>query len=189
VTTETERPEGLKKTDVVPRVFIVGTGESGKTLLAKSIAADLDRKGYFVTVYDPMLSDWGEAAFVTDDIMLFMEEMIRIHDAHEKQAIFIDEADGALSIGDKQNHWLLTRGRHYVNAIYVITQRPALVSPTIRTQCNELYCFKVARDDARKLSEDFAHDGITAAPELVQGEYLHCYWHEKKKALDKGKVF
>ena len=174
---------------MTPRVFIVGASETGKSLLAKSVAREMDARGEIVTVYDPVLSDWSENAFVTDNPDLFFEELAKVHSGGNPQLVFIDEADTLLSISEKQNHWMLTRGRHYGFTTYVITQRPALVAPTIRAMCNELFCFQISKDDAKLLAGDFAHEGILQAPELRQGEFLHCYWRDKNKVVDKGRIF
>lgn len=172
-----------------PRILIVGTGESGKSLLAKTMAKHFESGGYRVTVYDPIETEWSENAFVTSDINEFFEHVQDVGASGELQAVFVDEADTILSISDKANHWLLTRGRHMNITSIVITQRPKLVAPTVRTQCNELYCFKVARDDAKCVSEDFAHEDLMQAPDLIQGEYLRCYWKDKNKTVDKGRIF
>lgn len=174
---------------VTPRILIVGCSESGKSTLAKAMARNLEKRGVTVTVYDPINSEWSPEAFVTYDQKEFFEEVKQSHASGEKQVAFMDEADTLLSVADKQNHWILTRGRHYAIMPVPITQRPALVAPTVRGQCNELYCFAVSKPDAKLLAEDFAHDGLLAAPSLNQGEYLHCHWVNKQKVVDKGKIF
>ena len=176
-------------TSMTPRILIVGSSETGKSLLAKSIAREMESRGIIVTVYDPVMSEWSEHAFVTHDEAAFLEELKSNYESGEPQAVFIDEADTLLSISHKHNHWILTRGRHFGLHPYVITQRPALVAPTVRSQCNELYCYRVSKDDAILLADDFAHEGIKDATELNQGEYIHCYWRDKKKVVDKGKIF
>lgn len=177
------------KAVLTPRILIVGTGESGKSLLAKSMAAHYEKSGLAVTVFDPIMTEWSADAFVTFDEPEFFEEIQKSYNEELTQAVFVDEADTLFSIGQKENFWLLTRGRHFKLYMHVITQRPALVAPTIRSQCNELYVFRVSKADAKLLAEDFAHEGVLEATELQQGEYLHVYWKDKKKALDKGKIF
>jgi DNA helicase HerA-like ATPase len=172
-----------------PRIFIVGTSESGKSLLAKSVAVEAEKHGEIITVYDPVLSEWSENAFVTCDPTEFFEEIEKVYKSGKRQKVFIDEADTLMAIGDKQNHWLLTRGRHYGLEPFLITQRPALVAPTVRTQCNQAFVFQLSKDDARLMSDDFAHDDLLQAPSLLQGEFLHVRWQDKKRVVDKGRVF
>ena len=199
------------KPTFTPRVLIVGSGESGKSLLAKSIANDMEKRGMAVTVYDPINTEWSPNAFVTFNEEEFFEEIEKSYQEGRKQAVFVDEADTLLSIGQKENFWLLTRGRHFGLSTYVITQRPALVAPSARNQCNELFCFRVSESDATLLNDDFvpgnkpvvpvatkpgekpivqvAGYNLLDAPNLLQGEYLRCYWKDKHKALDKGRIF
>jgi DNA helicase HerA-like ATPase len=175
---------------MTPRILIVGGSETGKSLLAKKVALELIKTDLYITVYDPVLADdWPEDAFVSDDEVAFWEEVNAVHEGGHNQAVFVDEADTILSISHKHNHWLLTRGRHYGIEPFVITQRPVLVAPTIRALCNELYCFRVSAADAKLLSDDFAHPDILAATELGQGEFLRCFWKDKRKIVDKGRIF
>lgn len=181
--------DNIKARPETPRILIVGASETGKSLLAKSIARDLESKGLRVTVFDPVLSVWSEKAEVTEAESEFFVLLSDAHAAGYKQAVFVDEADTLLSIAHKQNHWLLTRGRHYGLMVHVITQRPALVAPTVRGMCNQLFLFRSSKDDAKLLAQDFAHDGLLTAPELKQGEFLRCYWKDKTKTVDKGRIF
>jgi hypothetical protein len=177
------------KHNQTPRLLIVGASETGKSLLSKSIARELEKRGYAVTVYDPVLSEWTNEATVTANAEEFFLDLADKYDDGQKQAVFIDEADTLLNIGMRENHWIMTRGRHYLLSPHVITQRPALVAPTVRGMCNELYCFRTSKADAKLLSEDFSHEGLLAAPDLMQGEFLHCYWKDKIKTLDKSRIF
>jgi len=183
-----EKAEKMKETQT-PRILIVGASETGKSLLAKSIARDMEKRNIAVTVYDPLVSEWSPESFVSDDEVKFFVEIDKTYKEGLKQAVFVDEADTLLSIAHKHNHWLLTRGRHYAIMPHVITQRPALVAPTVRGMCNQLFVFRTSKEDAKLLASDFAHDGILEAPTLNQGEFLHCYWKDRQKVVDKGRIF
>lgn len=173
-----------------PRQLIVGMGESGKTLLAKRFAAGYEKAGYSGLIYDPIEDGgWPESFFATSDEELFFEEIAATSDEGKRRVLFVDEAHELLSIGQKENHWLATKGRHHFSAIAFITQRPTLISPTIRTQCNTLFCFNVSADDAKMLANDFAHEGILEAPKLLQGQFLICQWRDGKKTVDTGRIF
>jgi hypothetical protein len=173
-----------------PRIFIVGTGESGKTLMAKSIATDMSKRGMSAIVFDPIDDEgWPEDCFQTSSEAELFDEIADTNDEGKNRVLFIDEASELLSIGQKENHWLATRGRHYFSLIVFITQRPALVAPTVRNLCNECFVFAVSPADAKLLADDYNHQDLLNAPALVQGEYLHVVWKDKKRICEKGKIF
>lgn len=172
-----------------PRLLIVGASETGKTTLAKMIARELEKRTFAVTVYDPLISEWSPDALVSGDEEEFFSDLDAQYQAGKRQAVFIDEADTILSVAHRRNFWVLTRGRHFLLSPHVITQRPALVAPTIRGQCNQAYVFQVSTADAKLLADDFACEGLRDAPNLQQGEYLHVHWKNKIKTLDRGRIF
>jgi hypothetical protein len=173
-----------------PRILIVGTGESGKTLMAKATACEMEKRGLYVLVFDPIDDEgWPEHCFQTSSLAALFEEIEASAGEGKERVLFIDEASEAMSIGQKENHWLATRGRHYFSLIVFITQRPALIAPTVRNLCNEIYCFTVSPADAKLLADDFNHDGLLEASTLGQGEFLHVYWKDKKRVCEKGRVF
>ena len=149
-----------------------GVTMSGKTSLAKAIARALPSQDR-VYVYDPVslpeeLEEW-DATFVTDDFQTFMEY---VRDPRNAGAhLFIDEAGEHFSVGQRENHWLLTRGRHMGYKVNLIAQRPKLLAPTVRTQCGRVYMFRLASDDAEEIGKDFGHAGL-ARETLDKGECL-----------------
>jgi DNA helicase HerA-like ATPase len=173
-----------------PRIFIVGTGESGKTLMAKSIAADMSRRGLIVIIFDPIDDEgWPDDSFQTASEAELFEEIAATDSDGKSRVLFVDEASELMSIGQKENHWLATRGRHYFSTIVFITQRPALVAPTVRNLCNELFCFAVSPADAKLLADDFNSEALVGASALQQGQFLHVYWKDKKRVCEPGKMF
>jgi hypothetical protein len=146
-----------------------GVTQSGKTTLARLHARALSRMEHNVIVYDPVGSgtlggDWPEDAVRFDDpnkLMIYLEKE-DVADAH----VFIDEADTVLGHVWTENHWLLTRGRHKGLYIRVITQRPKMVSPSVRAQCSICYHFRLAKKDATEIQADFGHDANTLATGL-----------------------
>lgn len=143
--------------------LIVGVTQSGKTTLAHKIARDLAAQGQNIIVYDPVgtltaAGTWPDSAVKFDDLDDFMEYMSL--DAVVHAHVFIDEAGDLFGIGQKENFWLLTRGRHFGLIIYLIAQRPKMLAPSARTQCGRLYLFRVALEDAEEVGRDFGFSGL-----------------------------
>lgn len=135
-----------------------GVTMSGKTTLARIMTRELLAKKQRVIVYDPVGTstaggDWGEGAEVFDDLDEFLEFVNRDDVMHCH--VFIDEADLVFSIGQKENHWMLRRGRHYGMFIYPITQRPTLIAPNVRAMCQRAYVFRLIQDDIKTIAADY----------------------------------
>lgn len=147
---------------------------SGKTTLARLIARDLRRRKQAVVVYDPVGTataggDWGKDTYITDD-----EETLWDVIAHSRSPavhVFIDEAGDLFNLQRKENHWLLTRGRHMGFIVYLITQRPKMVAPSVRSQCGRCYMFRLATEDADEIGRDFGHSNLSRES-LDRGDYL-----------------
>ncbi len=149
---------------------------SGKTTLARLIARHLGTLKQNVVVYDPLGTDtagggWGETATVFDDLDLFLAfiESDQCGAAH----VFVDEADLVFSLDQKENHWLLRRGRHFGLTIYCITQRPVLVAPSVRSMCHRAYVFRLVQDDIKRVAADYGFDQAHTI-NLDAGEFL-CF--------------
>lgn len=173
----------------MPHRLVVGSTMTGKTTVARTLAAEAVRRGVAVTVYDPLNSDWH-----TDNVYTCEEEFFSaassLANSGAKQLAIIDEADTVLNAGNRQRLWIATRGRHYGIELVLITQRPTLIVPTARNMCGELYAFRVSSSDAALLAQDFADDRIKdRAPALSQGQFLRSYWKNGKKELDIFRAF
>lgn len=87
-------------------------------------------------------------------------------------AIFVDEA------GKWKKNYLhileeiATTGRHYGHNVHFIAQRAQMIPPTVRNQCENLFLFKQALDDARALAADFVADELLDAKTLKKGEFF-----------------
>lgn len=170
--------------------LIVGTTESGKSTLARAMVEGAARKGIAVIVYDPTLNPAWKADFVTADEYEFFSA---IHEAHRSDitriCAVVDEADTIMSMAHRHNWWLFSRGRHFGIEAIGITQRPTMVAPSVRGMPSDIYAFLIPRSDARLLAEDCAAPDLEQACELSQGEFLRAHWVNRKKVVDKHKIF
>lgn len=74
--------------------------------------------------------------------------------------IVIDDAGGQLDRHDPGHIWLGTESRHYGHNVVFVVQRPTMLAPTIRHQCEMLYMFLLAENDRKTLAIDFCHEDI-----------------------------
>jgi DNA helicase HerA-like ATPase len=151
-----------------------GITESGKTTLARYIARMAQQNKQQVFVFDPVGTQtagggWGDRAIIYDDFEAFMDavEQTPITHAH----LFIDEAMEHFGVGDKENHWLATRGRHKHLVCHFIAQRPKMLAPNVRTQCTTGYIFRLSPDDMDTVGEDYGHGNLSRFS-LESGQFL-----------------
>lgn len=155
-----------------------GTTKSGKTTLARFNARRLCAAGHTVIVRDPVLEtataggDWGDKARVYKDDQEFMEALLDNILQQRPAYIFIDECADLFKHNMTHNFWIATRGRHYGLHVSFITQRPKLVSPSVRSQCDRVYMFRLNRADRREVLADCGHDHDILNSPLDNGDFL-----------------
>lgn len=153
--------------------LVVGQTEAGKSSLVKWLIREMLRHGRPVLILDPLYDDdfreMGD--FHTDDPELFFKVAWR----NKSCNLVIDEAGEMIGQHGRDLNKLATQSRHLGHSAIFITQRPALLAPTIRAQCAWLAAFSVSPDDAKLLAGDFnAPALITAAPAFGKGDYMLC---------------
>lgn len=173
----------------MPHKLIVGTTMSGKSTLARAMVADAARRGIIPVIYDPHGSpEWDSEIITADESEFFTAVSESIGNGRKIFAV-MDEAETVLSISHRHNWWMFTRARHYGIESCAITLRPKLIAPTVRGNVHEMFVFNLCRTDAQELADDFNAPGLADAPNLAQGEFLFARWVDKKKIVDKLKVF
>lgn len=165
---------------MIGHTIIVGQTLSGKTTLAKKLAALYRSRGVAVCVLDPNKDpDWNpetkgahaDGFYMDDDPVRFMQ-YIRDPDQCLQAAIFIDEGGDMLNKYDTEFNWITTRSRHHGHVAHLCTQRAQQLSVTIRSQCSILYCFNISIPDAKIYAVDFNAPELLNAPKLPQGQFL-----------------
>ena len=90
--------------------------------------------------------------------------------------LYVDEAADVFSLSLPDNFYLITKGRHFGNRVFVATQRPPQVAPTVRNQCTAVFMFRLGTNDRREVISDCGYDpkelkGNIAIPRAA-GEYI-----------------
>lgn len=145
-------------------VLIVGQSTSGKSNLAKRIAADQER----VVVFDPLKSTgWPDHAIKFADSEKFLSAIVSVESAH----VFIDEAMVLWDYDYKRANKILYNRRHQGLLVYVIAQRATMVLPHARNQCSRVFAFKQTRADAESLAGDY-NPQIIECNNVGKGEFI-----------------
>lgn len=154
--------------------MVLGPTGCGKTTLARHMAKKSQAFGVPVLVLDPSGGRWIDADFVTQNT----NEFIAYAFANERCFLIIDEAGEAIgramSFETQNRVTLATRTRHRGHNALFIAQRASLVTPSVRSQCQELWCFRQGIGDVKMLCQEFCNSGIMAAASLKRGFCLHA---------------
>jgi hypothetical protein len=151
-------------------VLILGMTMSGKTSLAKQLAAKYREAGVKVGVLDPLCDPEWNADFQTHDT----DEFLSMFWASRQCAWFIDEAGESVGRYDEVMVKTATRGRHWGHRNHYISQRGTQLSRTVRDQCSQLFLFTTSLDDCKIHSSEWNKPELKTAMSLPQGEYFHC---------------
>ena len=160
------------------RVLIIGVSESGKTELAKRLI-----KGAQIPVFirDPVGASWPreDARFETSD------ELRMLLDKQNKRPciVVVDEAADFFSVGQRENHWIFTRGRHDAMLPIAIGQRIKMMAPNVREQATDLYVFESSIEACAILAEAYNMEELNNACDLKQGEFFHVRRVNGKRVL------
>lgn len=141
---------------------------SGKSALAKMLAANYRKQGFNVLVLDPLAApDWQGT--VTADPDAFMYYAKRVANLR----LFVDE--GAQSLGrDVDYNWLATQARHWGHRTHFISQRPQDFTPHIRGNCHTLWLFAIDGGASDILAREFNKSLLKDAPALPQLQFKWC---------------
>jgi len=166
------------------RVLIVGVSESGKSTLARRL---LENANIPIFVYDPIYSDWpGLAArFETSQEL---EALLRPLNK-SPCIVVVDEAAEFFSVGQKYNHWVFTRGRHYAMLPIAIGQRIKMMAPNVREQATDLYVFESSIEAGEILAEAYNMPELENAHLLKQGEFYHVRRENGERVITKHKLW
>ena len=163
--------------------LIIGQSFVGKSALGKQIGTCLRAKGQTVLAYNPTLEhgytkkdsfDCQAAQFESDDPDKFVAEIYRLRESGTKKIfLIIDEAHEFFTRADCKYLWIGTKGRHYGLYVIAITQRAALISPTFRGQCSNIYIFRSNRTDMDFITNEFwYHELDKKNMNLPKGEFI-----------------
>jgi len=149
--------------------LILGQTLSGKTTLAKKLAANYQARGIKVIVLDPMNDAEWPNDFKTRD----PDEFLAVLWDSEGCAFFIDEAGKSVGRFDDMMIETATEGRHFGHRGHYISQRGAQIAFTVRAQCTELFLFNTNLDDCKIHSKEWGEPLLLQGNVLPQFHYIY----------------
>lgn len=144
--------------------------ESGKTTLARNLAAQFKRNSVGVLVLDPLADPRWTCDFVTADPSDFLDVFWR----SRRCIAFIDEGSESVGRYDVAMQATFTRGRHWGHSCFVIAQKATQLAPVVREQASHLFLFCCAKKNGVLLAEDFNEPRLEECSNLKRFEYLHA---------------
>lgn len=163
-----------------------GVTQSGKTTLARHHARLLCDVGYDVVIYDPVLTetaggDWfpenqknnDAKRLIFHDSEKFLKWLVAAKAENDERPIFVfvDESADIFGHQNTDANWLPRRVRHQGIYLRLISQRPKMLPPNVRSQTAHCYMFRLASDDAKMVLADYGHDNILSEP-LDSGDFV-----------------
>jgi energy-coupling factor transporter ATP-binding protein EcfA2 len=164
-------------------ILILGQTLSGKSTLAKRLAATYKESGRGVIVHDPV----GDPEWVADYKTADPEEFFAIYNESRGCAVFFDEAGETCENFKHEITKTATRGRHRGHRNHYIAQRGTLILRTIRDQCSSLFLFNSGLEDCKIHAAEWNAPEIRDdGPFLETGEY---FYKQRMKGLVRGHLF
>ncbi len=152
----------------MPHSLIFGQTGSGKTTLAKRLCEGYRRAGICTIVLDPI----GDPGWQATKRFHDPDEFLETFWDSRQCAVFIDEAGDVVGRYDQLMIQTATRGRHWGHRVHFISQRGAMLSRTVRDQCEHLFLFSTGRQDCKIHAEEWNKDILMTANQLDKFEYF-----------------
>lgn len=155
------------------RVLIVGTSESGKSSLARKLIVGASLP---IFVRDPVGAEWPgiTARFATSDELRLLIAPLK----GSPCVVIIDESMDFFRVGQVENHWIFTRGRHAAMLPIAIAHRVKMIAPNVREQASDLYVLNSGKEASEILAEEYNSPKLLAACDLEQGAFFHVRWRD-----------
>jgi len=151
----------------VAHVLIAGTTGYGKTQWVRRAMPHFKRG---VLVFDPN----GEPGWPSEHVYADPERFGQAVREARHAIIIVDEATELVKRYDETYLWLATRARHLGHLCLFLSQRPSMLSPTVRGQCIHTIAFRLSFSDAKLLADERACEGLLLACTLTRGEYVYA---------------
>lgn len=162
--------------------LIFGMTESGKTTLAKRLAARYKYNEVPVIVLDSLNDPEWNADFQTTD----PDEFLRVFWSSRRCACFIDEAGDAVGRYNTVMQRTATRGRHWGHSVHYISQRGVQIAPTVRDQCGHIFLLTTSVADGKVHANEWNQPDLLKCNTLGKGNYFHC---TRFGQLERGSLF
>lgn len=166
--------------------LILGMTETGKTTLARDLAAVYRSQGWKNIALDPLRDPRWPCDYITDDGGEFLE----VFWASRRCMAFMDEGGESVGRYNDEMQTTATRGRHLGHSCHFIAQSAVQLAPIVRDQCTHLFLFCSGAKSGKTLAEEFNAPELEMCVALKRGEYFHavkgggCTFHSKQRRIE-----
>jgi len=175
---------------------IIGLTTSGKTYLARKLAGQLMQSDFKTINHKVMVlrkkrEEWAgdECSWQTfnpDEFINEYRKQAKINcDNGTNTVAFLELSDASVEKYDTRFHRLFCQGRHDGFRLFYLSQRGAIVHPTIRENCVSLYLFTCGGKAAKIWAEEFCDNDLIKAAELPPHYFMHKKDRYSKAAVRK----
>lgn len=149
--------------------LIIGVTGTGKTTLGIRLAQRYKKAGIPIMILDPFIKlDW-QANYITDNPDEFLDTVFE----NVNCSVFIDESADMIGRYAGAMQKLATQSRNLGHNVHFICQRPKQLDINMRTQCENIFCFKLSGYDARELANEHVTNELTKSGGLKAGEFIY----------------
>jgi hypothetical protein len=134
----------------------------------KRFAAGFKSRGMKIAVLDPMRDPAWKCDYLTTDA----EEFLRFAKTHTGYHLFSDESGSGIGKFNGVYDWLGTTSRHYGHQFWAGCHRLQQLSPTLRSQADQLFLFACGPKDAEALAEDWGVEALRNCKLFDRGRFI-----------------
>lgn len=149
-------------------VLIVGMSESGKTTLAKIMAAEAKRAGLPVGVLDPLGDPDFNADFQTREPGAFLEHAR----TQKRELLVVDESGSVIGRYNEPMQWLATTSRHFGKSVIFCVQAATQIATVVRDQCTVCYVFRCSYRNRELIADEYDQPELLTQKPLAKGEFV-----------------
>lgn len=148
--------------------LVLGTTGGGKSTYCKWLAEGLRKARKHVVLFNPYNQPGWNYDFASSN----PDEVLKYCHQPFPKYVFLEEVSSLNA--DEKYDWFTTFSRNCHCQVWVIAQRMTkMISPNLRTNCEEVVLFKSSLSDCRELADEYREPRILRVEKFRVGEFYH----------------
>lgn len=148
--------------------LVLGTTGAGKSTYCKWLSHALNKNRKHVVVFNPRNQSGWSADFQSANPYEIRKYCER-NNIGEWKYVFIEEASYLKK--DDDLDYFTTYARNDSCKVWIICQRLKMVTPNLRSNCEEVILFKSALSDCAELADEYREPGINEIKKFEPGQF------------------
>lgn len=147
--------------------LVLGTTGAGKSTYAKWLCSALHTNRHHTVVFNPR----NQAGWVADFQSANPYEVMKYCqlDIGKQKNVFIEEA--IYLDKDRDLDYFTAYSRNDWCKVWIICQRLKMITPNLRTNCEEVILFKSAVSDCAELADEYREPGLDEIGKFEHGQF------------------